>query len=74
MHVYETFFYINQMGTKHKNPKQTCNLKEQETEGKSIEYHQTKTTDRNTKEKNQWGNRVIRQQKTNDYRKSTYNQ
>ena len=36
----------------------THSLKKKETEERSIEYHQTKMTDRNTKGKYQWRHRA----------------
>ena len=51
------------MVTTHENAEtETYNLKREKTEEKGIEY-QTRTTDRNTKEKNKWRHRATRKQK-----------
>ena len=63
-YICETFFYINLIVTKHTHkPKlRQMILKKEEVERKNMEYQQTKTTDRNTKEKNQWRQRATRKQ------------
>ena len=48
---------------KQKSPQtETHNLKKEETEEESMEYHQTKTTARHTNEKIQWMHRATRKQ------------
>ena len=47
-----------------KKPKtETNSLPKEETEKRSMECHQTKTKNRNTKEKNKWRHRATRKQK-----------
>ena len=53
------------MVTTHKKSKtKTHNFKKGGKQKKSMEYHQTKTADRNRKEKIQWRNRATRKQQT----------
>ena len=61
------FLFHNSNGSTHTHNKQpnteahTGEIKE--TEKRSMEYHQTKTTERNKKEKNQWSHRATRKQR-----------